>query len=183
MPKTFPGSFDFANLSIAKISADGKTLQIARPKIQNETRMRGVTKTVMQKVSMTKTVSDGGVDKTEIYEESVPMTITEEQAYIVRVPSGFDRFDVAMDKVSAFNLLVNPIDRGALAARLQKPTYVLAMEGDVQAIDPFYVNALRADMLIIFLPPGTIPAPAPAPTAPAPTAPAPPAPPAPAPTR
>jgi hypothetical protein len=178
LPKTFPGAFDFANLSISKISADGKTMQIARPKIQAETRTRTIAKTVFRKETRERTVSEGGEEKTVTYDVTVPMTVMEEQAYIVRFPSGSDRFEVAMDQVSALDLSGNPIDRNALASRLQKPAYVLAMEGNAKsftAIDPFYLNVLRADTLVIFLPPGSIPA-APVPAAPVPAAPVPAAP-------
>jgi hypothetical protein len=169
MPKSFPGTFDFANLSIARISADGKTVQVARPKIQNQTRTRTVNKTVIASETRTRTVSDGGVEKTETYQVEVPHTVSEEQMYNVRFPSGSDRFDVAMDKVRALDLSGNAIDGNALAARLRKPAYVLAMEGDAgnyTAIDPFYVNVLRPDTIVMFLPPSSIPAPA-APAAPA----------------
>ncbi len=190
MPKSFPDTFDFVNLSIARISTDGKSVQFARPKIQTVTKTRTVSKTVMQPVTKTKTVTDGGEEKTITYTEVVPYTVQEEQMYSVRFPADSFRFDVAIDKTSALDLAGNAIDGAALAARLQQPAYVLAIEGaasNYKPIDPYYLSVMRPDTMVMFIPFGTIPAPKPvlavpiAPAAPAPV-PAPvPAAPAPAP--
>jgi hypothetical protein len=176
-PKSFPANFDFANLSIARMSADKKTVQFARPKIASEMRTRTVVKTVMQTVTKTRTVMVGGNEENQTYTEEVPVSVQEEQAYTVRFPSGSERFDVTIDKISAMDLSGTAIDGTALATKLQKPAYVMAMEGSFTGIDPFYLNLLRQDTIVICVPQGSIPAPvAPvrtAPVAPVPAAPAP----------
>ena len=106
---------------------------------------------------------DDGTVTEEMYTVCVPRMETRERTYVASVPSDSARFDVAIDKISALDLGGNAIDGTALAARLHKPAYVLAMQGDATSykpIDPFYLNVLRPETMVIFLPPGTIPAPA-----------------------
>jgi hypothetical protein len=177
IPKSYPADFDFKNLSIARISADKKTVQFARPKIASEIRTRTVTKTVPRVETKTRQVSEGGQTRTEDFTVVVYDTVAEEQTFTVMVPKGSERFDVAVDKISATDLSGNAIDGTALATKLQKPAYVMAMEGSFTGIDPFYLNLLRQDTIVIFVPQGSIPAPAlAAPAAAAATVPAAPAP-------
>jgi hypothetical protein len=169
MPKSFPAEFVLSDLSLARISADKKTVQIARPKFQTVTKTKTVVKQVFQLVTKTKTVEVGGKVETQAYTEQIPVNVEEEVTYNVSIPSGYDRFDVSIDKVKATDLTGKAIEVSALTSKLQKPTYVIAREGTFDGIDPFYLNLLRQDAIVICVPRGSIPAPAPvAPPAPAP---------------
>ncbi len=190
LPKSVPEErdFAFANLSFAKISEDKKTVQFVRPALQYVDSVREVQKTVMTTQTRTKTVSEGGEEKTITYTIQVPQTTTEMQTYRVPVvASNFpERFNVAIEKISAWDLAGNAIDGATLATRLQKAAYVLAKEEDPKnffPMDSFYASALRSDLIVIYLPSGTFPSPKPiaphTPPTPAPFAPAPSAPPAP----
>ncbi|MEZ6078022.1 MAG: hypothetical protein R3C56_20840 [Pirellulaceae bacterium] len=160
IPKSFPDSLDLASLSIAKIIADKKAVQIARPVLEITTKTKQVTRTVMQAETRTRQVGD----MTEDYTVQVPVVVVETIQYGERIPRGAERIDVPINKAEACDLAGNLIDATTLAARLQKPAYVLAIVGDLktfQPIDPFYLNVLRPDTIVIFLPaPAPIPDPA-----------------------
>ncbi len=182
--------FAFVDLSLAKISEDKKTVQIVRPSLSYVESTREVTKTVSTPKTATKTVIEGGQEKEVTYTEVVPETVIATQTYLEPVVASNvpERFNVAIEKLKAWELMGKPIDGTALATRLKQATYVLAKEEDpanFYPMDTFYANALRPDLIVIYVPRGTFPKGAPerfnaavaAPAAPMPAmAPTPPAP-------
>ncbi len=172
LPKTSPDTFDLGSVSIAKISADKKTVQFAQPQLDYVEQTKVVEITVMQPRTEQRQIKDG--DKTRTVNVTLydPVTVKETRSFMVRSPAGSKTFKVAMDKISAWDLTGKSIDATTLAARLQEPTYVLAREDEPKyftAIDPYYLSVLRPSTIIIYFPVGSIPAsgPPPAPAAPA----------------
>lgn len=175
MPKSFPYSFDLGDVSVAKISADNKTVQFARPKLEYVMGTREVQKTVMTTETKTRKVIVDGKEQRQDYTFQVPVTVAEQHTYNIRRPLGSERFEVGIDKIKAWDLAGKAIDGAELAAKLKAPASVIAKEDDpknFKAIDPFYLSVLRPDTIMIYIPVGSS-GPPPAPAAPAPAAPTP----------
>jgi hypothetical protein len=175
MPKSFPYSFDLGDVSVAKVSADNKTVQFARPNLEYVTATIEVQKTVMSTETRVRSVTSDG--KTEEVPDTVqvPVTVVEQQTYNMRRPLGSERFEVGIDKIKAWDLAGKAIDGAELAAKLKAPASVISKEDDpknFKAIDPFYLSVLRLETIMIYIPVGSS-RPPPAPAAPAPAAPAP----------
>lgn len=104
LPKTFPDTFDLGELSIAKISADKKSVQFARPKFEYVMATREVQKTVLTQESRVRSVTFNGKTEEVPYTVQVPVTVVEQQTYNMRRPLGSERFDVGIDKIKAWDL-------------------------------------------------------------------------------
>ncbi len=191
VPKSGPHSvyIHLENVSIAKASQDGKAIHIAKPKFAAETRTRTVAKTVQKPEQRIKNVEKDGKVVEEAYTVLVPVSVQEEQQYVVNRPNGFGKFKISLEQVRAWDVSGKIIDADDLVKRLEDSTNVLAVEynGDFLPLDPFYQSVLRPDTIVIYAAVGTmqdkdakpLPVAPAAPVAPFPAAP--PAPPVPAP--
>ena len=158
LPKTFPDTFDLGSLGVAKLSADKETVQFSLPQLQGRMVEKVVEKTVMAIETRTRSVRVNGKSEDVLYNVQVPQTVTETRSHLLRIPVGIEKFEVALDRIHAWDLAGAEITEADLAVKLKSPAYLLAKEGDpkdFEAIDPFYRNVLRTGIIMIYIPVGS----------------------------
>lgn len=151
------------DVCIAKASADKKSIQIAKPKFQMETRTMVVEKTIYQTETRSRTVKRNGKDVEEMYTVSVPVTVAEEVTKTVKIPSsGTAKATVPLDRVTGWGLAGNSIAPADLLENLSSTRHVFVLERDItsplEAMDPFYRSVLDPEAIILVVTPNTFPA-------------------------
>lgn len=149
------------NLISAKASDDGAQLVLMAPKKQAETRTRTVAVTRMATETRTRVITDpNGKTVEQTYQVKVPITEQMEQQYVVFAITGMQRHEIDRAAVRAWRLSGESLDQARLVDWLKESRKVFAVEKPLTekfaAPEPYYAEVMKADTVVIYLPPGEL---------------------------
>ncbi len=147
---------DLSSLAIAKISTDKKTVVVRVPgwKIEYETKEVEVPVTVETVVEQA--YEENGETKTRVVK--VPKEVLQKQTQTVSnlIPKPSVRGELKVDEMKVWTTKGKLLKTAEVQEALTKTTYLFALTAEPSPgkppLDPFFANALRADVLLVYSP-------------------------------
>lgn len=147
---------DLSSLAIAKISSDKKTVVVRVPgwKIEYETKEVEVPVTVETEVEQT--YEENGETKTRVVK--VPKEVLQKQTQTISnlIPKPSIRGELKVDEMMVWTTKGKLLKTAEVQEALAKTSYLFALTAEPgpgkPPMDPFFANALRADVLLVYSP-------------------------------
>jgi len=147
---------DLSSLAIAKISGDTKKVVVRVPgwRIEYETKEVEVPVTVTTEIEQV--VEEDGQKK--VKKVQVPKQVMQKQAQTISklIPKASVRGEIAVRDMKVWTTKGKQLTPTEVESLLAKTTYLFALTAEPAPgeppMDPFFANALRSDVLLVFSP-------------------------------